>query len=99
MQLPFPVLSDPKKDAYRAYGLAAGSLRHVLALGTVWSYLKLMARGKRYRFGSSDMKQMGGDFVLDRRGPVVFEFRGVSPHQRPTLEDLLRVLDRLQDPG
>ena len=65
----------------------------------MWAYLKLLARGNRYRFGSGDTRQMGGDFVLDRYGTVVYEFRSASPHQRPSMEELLSVLDGLQDPA
>ena len=99
MQLPFPLVSDPQKGSYQDYGLTAGSLRRVWAWGTVWAYLKLLARGNRYRFGSGDTRQMGGDFVLDRYGTVVYEFRSASPHQRPSMEELLSVLDGLQDPA
>ena len=95
MQLPFPILSDPQRDTYRAYGLASGTLLRVLAPGTIWTYVKLLARGNRYQFGKSDLRQMGGDFVLDERGLVAYEFRGASPHQRPTVSELIAVLARI----
>ena len=95
MQLPFPILSDPQRDTYRAYGLAAGTLKNLLAPGTIWAYVKLLVRGNWYHFGKSDLRQMGGDFVLDKGGSVVYEFRGASPHQRPAVEELMEVLDRI----
>ena len=98
MQLPFPLLSETRKDAYRAYGLTAGSFRRVWAWGTVWAYLKLMPKGHQYRLRSGDVRQMGGDFVLDLYGTVVYEFRGASPHQCPAIDELLDVLDRSQEP-
>ncbi|PKB63578.1 MAG: hypothetical protein BZY80_06480 [SAR202 cluster bacterium Io17-Chloro-G2] len=95
MQLPFPILSDPRRDTYRAYGLASGNLLRLWAPGTIWTYIKLLARGNWYHFGKSDLRQMGGDFVLDQGGLVAYEFRGASPHQRPTVSELLAVLDRI----
>ena len=95
MQLPFPILSDPQRDTYRAYGLASGTLLRLLAPGTIWTYIKLLARGNWYHFGKSDLRQMGGDFVLDERGLVAYEFRSASPHQRPAVEELMAVLDRI----
>ena len=98
MQLPFPLLSETRKDAYRAYGLTAGSFRRVWAWGTVWAYLELTARDHQCRFRCGEVRQMGGDFVLDLYGTVVYEFRGASPRQCPAIDEPLDVLDRSQEP-
>ena len=95
LQLPFPVLSDPRRDVYRAYGLAGGTVLSLLAPGIIWAYLKLLAQGNWYHFGKSDLRQMGGDFVLDEGGLVAYEFRSASPHQRPTVSELIAVLNRI----
>ena len=65
----------------------------MFAPGTVWAYVKLLSRGSGYQFRKSDLRQMGGDFVLDQDGSVVYEFRGASPHQRPSAPELIEVLD------
>jgi len=67
--------------------------KDMFAPGTVWAYAKLLSRGSGYQFRKSDMLQMGGDFVLDKDGTVVYEFRGASPHQRPAALGLIEVLD------
>ncbi len=95
MGLPFPVLSDPERDVYRAYRLGRRSLRQVFGLGTIWTYIKLVGRGRRYRFQRSDLRQGGGDFVVDEQGVVRFEHRGPAPHDRPTMEKLLEILDTI----
>jgi hypothetical protein len=95
MGLPFPLLSDPERDAYQAYRLGRKSLRKVFGLGTIWSYIKLVVRGRRYRFQWSDLRQGGGDFVIDGQGVVRFEYRGPAPHDRPTIEKLLDVLKQI----
>ena len=95
MRLPFPLLSDPERDVYRAYRLGKGSLGQVFGLGTIWTYIKLLARGRRYHFQRSDLRQRGGDFVIDGRGVVRFEHRGRAPHDRPTVDQLLETLDAI----
>ena len=95
MGLPFPLLSDPERDVYRAYRLGTRSLRQVFGLGTIWTYIKLLARGNRYQCRRSDLRQEGGDFVIDGRGVVRFMHRGSAPHDRPTVDQLLDVLDEI----
>ena len=92
MQLPFPLLSDPERDVYQAYRMRLGSLSRVLAPGTIWAYLKLLAKGRLYHFRRSDFRQLGGDLVIDAAGIIRFEHRSSSPHDRPVAGRLLEVL-------
>ena len=92
MRLPFPLLSDPERDAYRAYGLNSGKLRQIFGPGTVWAYIKLLAAGQMYHFRRSDFLQLGGDFIIDAGGAVRYEYRGGSPHDRPPVEMLIDTL-------
>lgn len=92
MQLPFRLLSDLERDVYRAYGLARGSWYQTFSPGTIWSYLKLLVRGRRYHFRRSDLRQMGGDFVIDAAGIVRWEHREKTSHDRPSVEEILEVL-------
>jgi hypothetical protein len=95
MQLPFPLLSDPERDVYRAYRLGKGSFGQVFSPGTIWTYIKLVAQGRRYHFQRSDLRQRGGDFIIDEQGVVRFEHRGLAPHDRPTVDQLVHVLDAI----
>jgi hypothetical protein len=38
-------------------------------------YLKLLAKGERFLGFAPDMFQLGGDFVLDKQGTLVFAYR------------------------
>ena len=95
LQLPFPLLSDPERDVYRAYGLKRGRLFQLLSPGTVLAYLGLLAKGRWYHFRRSDLRQLGGDFVIDGQGITQYEYRGAAPHQRPPVEDILALLGRI----
>ena len=92
LQLPFPILSDPELDVYAAYSLTQGSLLKIFSPKTVLAYLKHFARGRRYEHAASDWRQLGGDFILDQDGTVLFEHRGQTPTDRPTVASLIERL-------
>ena len=93
LQLPYPVLSDPERDVYAAYSLAQGNLLKIFSPKTVWTYVKHFARGRRYENAASDWKQLGGDFILGEDGTVLYEHRGQTPADRPTVASLISKLD------
>jgi hypothetical protein len=55
-------------------------------------YLKLMLRDKMPQRPQEDVHQLGGDFILDSTGRVVYEYRSQDPADRPDLAKLLQVL-------
>ncbi len=76
LEVPFPILFDPERMAYRAWGLGrTGLLGAMLSPELNWRYLKLLIRGERFLGFAPDMFQLGGDFVLDRRHRVAFVHR------------------------
>jgi len=93
LQLPFPLLSDPERDVYSAYSLAQGNWLKIFSPRTVWTYVKHFAWGRRYHHAAGDWRQLGGDFVLGEDGTVLYEHRGRTPHDRPTVASLIAELD------
>ena len=92
MQLPFPLLSDPERDVYRAYQLPTGTASQVFGAPALFAYAKLLFQGRWAGFHRSYLRQLGGDFVIDAEGIVRFEYRSAAPHDRPEVDRLLRVL-------
>lgn len=89
--LPFPVVADPERAAYRAFGLERTSWGRVLRPGVVLRFLRLLFRGwrpRRVRQGE-DVLQLGGDFLLDAAGRLAYAYRSTEPTDRPTVEALL----------
>ena len=93
LRLPFHLLSDPERDVYRAYGLTRGRLTQMLSPGTVLAYVKLLSRGRLYHFRRSDLRQMGGDFVIDAGGVVRYQHRSAAPHDRPSVATLIEIIE------
>jgi peroxiredoxin len=94
-----PVLSDPDRQAYRAFGLRRGRAVQVWTWGALKAYLKGALHGRLPRVPNDDIAQLGGDFVLDAEGTVVWAYRSKDPSDRPPPEDILRVVRDLALPA
>jgi peroxiredoxin len=91
----FPILADPERKAYQAFGLERLSWHRVYSLATLKLYLKLFRKGLvRQDYGESDVYQTGGDFLIDRNGKILFAHRSDEPADRPSVSTLLKAIDR-----
>jgi len=94
-QWSFPILADPERTAYRAFGLKRLSWHRVFSLATLKLYLKLFRKGLvRQDYGENDVYQAGGDFLIDRNGAVHLAHRSEDPADRPSVSTLLKAIDR-----
>ncbi|MEZ5102754.1 MAG: AhpC/TSA family protein [Thermoleophilia bacterium] len=90
--LPYPVLTDPARSSYRAWGLGRGSVAGIWLDPRVWArYARLLARGERLRAPGSDTLQLGGDFVVDAAGRITYA-RPQERDDRPPVSQLVRAL-------
>lgn len=98
---PFPVVADPDRAAYRAFGLERGRWAMFLRPGTMLHYIGLMAHGwvARPPLNGEDVLQLGGDFVLDRAHRLVFAHRSADPADRPAPELLVEPVRALAGAG
>ncbi|MFO0812286.1 MAG: AhpC/TSA family protein [Gemmatales bacterium] len=88
---PFPMVGDPEREAYRAFGLARGKARMFLSPRIIGHYLSRMWAGWKVRKPrrGEDLLQLGGDFVLDSSRRLTFAYRSVDPTDRPSVQQLL----------
>lgn len=91
---PFPLLLDPARTAYRAYGLQY-SLSRSWGPKTFLLYARLMLSGRRWRGIQGDSGQLGGDFVVDRNGVIRLAYSSHDPADRPTIGQIVRCLEEL----
>jgi peroxiredoxin len=93
--LSFPVASDPEQKAYRDYGIGKTSFWGVWSPRVLWKYLKLMLRGEKLQHNpeTRDVYQLGGDFLLDADGKVLFAHVSRSPVDRPAVHRILEALE------
>ncbi len=90
----FRLLLDHEKAVYHTYGLDRSFLR-TWNLKIVWSYVKMMRAGRKWRGIQGDSMQMGGDFIIDKEGSVRLAYRSHDPTDRPPIEQLLNVLRQI----
>jgi peroxiredoxin len=92
LDLPFPLLSDPDRRAYTTYGLRRGGIWTIFGPKIIWTYIKLILHGRRFRGIQGDPMQLGGDFVIDGQGVIRFAYLGADPADRPPVERLLQAV-------
>jgi peroxiredoxin len=94
----FPVLLDPERHTYRAYGLERGSVMRVWGWRAAKRYVEIFAnrrRGFKLSGPREDTLQLGGDFIIDREGRLAYGFWGEGPDDRPTVDELARTLNSI----
>ncbi|MDP8976091.1 MAG: hypothetical protein M3N28_06990 [Actinomycetota bacterium] len=85
---PWPFLSDPDRVLYARLGLERAPRRAVYNPGTLNVYRKAVGRGVPLKRPVEDVRQLGGDAVVND-GRVVRVFRPASPDDRAPVEALL----------
>lgn len=103
-RIPFPILTDPTRAAFRAFGLRDGVLDETLnpqimgrmigaaAQGTLPG-LREHIRALRSSDGSS-LKQLGGTFTIDAGGRLRYASVSSPIYNTPSIAELLEVLDQ-----
>ena len=90
-RLELPILVDPSRTAYRAFGLGRGSIARIYGRKAARRYVEIIrADGLRgLARPTEDTLQLGGDFVVDGDGVLVYGFWGAGPDDRPSVDDLV----------
>lgn len=87
----FSVLVDHDRKAYNAFHLGRSLLRSWAP--KIWlAYARLMLKGHRWRGVQDDSSQLGGDFLIDRQGRILFTWRSHDPAHRPSAEKLIELV-------
>lgn len=92
----FPLLLDPTRSAYQAYGLERSLLRS-WSPKNLWYSLKARLGGRKVITTGADTGQLGGDFIVDAGGMIRLAHRSQDPTDRPAVAKLLSVLKQLQE--
>jgi hypothetical protein len=87
--LSWPLLIDRRRVLYKAYGMGRGRWSAIWGPATWWAYLRLLRRGGRLRRPTGDIRQLGGDVLVDPMGRVALHHVGKNPADRPNVEALL----------
>jgi hypothetical protein len=82
-----PLLSDPNRAAYAAFGLERTGRFSFFRPKVLWGYFRGMLRGYGVKapYEGEDILQLGGDFVLDKLRRIVFAYPSAAPTDRPSV--------------
>lgn len=94
-EAPFPLLLDPGRTAYQAYGLERSLLRS-WSPKNLWYYAQAWLAGRPFHSTGADTNQLGGDFIIDASGIIRLAHRSQDPTDRPPVATLLALLKQLQ---
>ena len=93
-RLTWPLLVDADRTLYTAYGMQRGSWWNIFGPASCWAYLKLLLRGRRLRPPRDDVRQLGGDVLIDRQGIVRLHHVGAGPADRRAVSALLEPIQK-----
>jgi peroxiredoxin len=88
-QMPWPILLDAGRALYHAYGMYRARWWNLVKPKAVRLYVKLMLRGARVRLPTNDVRQLGGDVIIDPSGNVRMHWVAEGPAARPSIAQLL----------
>lgn len=99
-ELPFPVLADPAKEAYEAFGVEE-DWRGIVSWATLAESLAGIASGLRWRpsMGHPNFSGLPADLLIGEGREVLASHYGDHFADSWTVDDLLRVVDEVAVDG
>jgi peroxiredoxin len=89
LNLPFPMLADPRRTAYSAYGLLRVDLRREVSLSRLKHTVQATLAHGAAISTDQDMRQLGGIFVVGTDGMIHFAHRSLSVEDVPQPQQVL----------
>lgn len=91
-KLPFVFLLDPKKEVYCLYGMIYREKGAVVTYRTMLDYLKLRWAGYPKQQRGKNIRQMGGDVIIDKEGLIRLIYQSQFPEDRPNVGEMITIL-------
>ena len=88
----FQLLIDEDYTAYQAYRLRHSWMKS-WNLKSVLYYSRALLGGRKWRGIIGDSTQLGGDFIVDRDGGLMLEYRSRISTDRPAVPELIDLLE------
>ncbi len=87
----FPFLSDPRAEAYSAFGLERGGIAQLVTPRTIFRAISSTLKGN---FGGpmGDVFRMGGTFVIDREGVIRYCHRARDAADVTSVDEVIGAL-------
>jgi hypothetical protein len=89
----FPYFFDEKMLLYENYCMFHAGFWDLWGPRTWWSYLSLLFKGRKMIRSKGDIRQRGGDVLIDPSGKVRFHHVGDGPADRPDPETIFKLVE------
>lgn len=93
-QLEIQLLVDPDRSTYHSFGLRRGTVWRVWGIRAARKYVELLRQDglRGLARPTEDTLQLGGDFIIDPDGVLIYGFWGDGPDDRPPVDALIRAV-------
>lgn len=91
-KIEWPILRDTHRTLYGAYGMAEAGWWALIGPRVLLRYIAMMLRGYMPWKPGQNLRQLGGDILIDPDGIVRLQFVSRNPHDRPSIEAILNVV-------
>ena len=92
-ELPFRLASDESRQVYFDYGLREASTMELLGPQNWLPGLRATLRMRETPSHTKHVAQLGGYFIVDYTGKLVYAYRSDNPSDHPDPEVLMRMLE------
>ena len=89
---PLPVVTDPDRLLYSAFGFERGSVWRVWGWRAAKKYVELVRAGGKLERSTEDTLQLGGNAIIAAGGVVRWIYAGSGPDDRPEVSTILEQL-------
>ncbi|MBT3217952.1 MAG: hypothetical protein HN348_02595 [Proteobacteria bacterium] len=92
-ELKWPLLVDGGRGLYNKYDMLTAGFFDVWNPSSAWAYAKEITKGNYPQVAHDDVRQRGGDVLIDPSGKVRIHHVGIGPTDRPPVSDILEFVE------
>ena len=90
--VPFPLISDPKRQLYQAFGLRMVSTLELLSPSVAVKGILAITKGHTVGIPIGDVRQLPGVFIINTDGRIVYSHFAGDPSDHPYPDTILEAL-------
>jgi peroxiredoxin len=90
--IPFPLISDPKRQLYQSFGLKKISTLELLSPAVAFKGILAISKGHTVGIPIGDVRQLPGVFIINTDGRIVYSYFASDPSDHPDPDIILEAL-------
>lgn len=90
--IPFPLISDPKRQLYQAFGLKTVSALELLSPSVAFKGILAITQGHTVGIPIGDVRQLPGVFIINTDGHIIYSYLARDPSGHPSPDAILEAL-------